>query len=168
MTPHSVRPQPCLDPDCREQHPPAERIALATSLCSARGVKLTKLRRNILELLWEFDSPTGAYELIKALEAGGGRRVGPPTVYRALGFLISQGLVSKIESRNAYRPCNHPERQHDSVFFLCSNCGASTELENPKIEKLISQEAALIGFQPSHRVVEVEGICANCSPVGGS
>ena len=162
MTLASIEPRPCADPNCRGQHAPAERVALAMSLCSARGAQLTELRRQILELLWESGRPTGAYELIEALKQRDSRSVGPPTVYRALEFLMSQGLVAKIESRNAYVPCIHPERQHDCLFFICSNCGASAELEDPRVGRLISENAALLGFRPTRQVVEVEGICARC------
>ena len=162
----SIQPRPCADPNCSGEHAPAERVALAMSLCGARGVQLTELRRRILELLWESGRPTGAYELIEALKLRDSRPVGPPTVYRTLEFLMSQGLVSKIESRNAYVPCAHPERRHDCLFFICSNCGASVELEDQRLEHLISEDAALIGFRPTRRVIEVEGVCATCIAAG--
>ena len=168
MTLVSIEPRPCTDPNCRGQHAPAERVALAASLCSARGVQLTELRRQVLELLWESGRPTGAYELIEALKQRDARPVGPPTVYRALEFLMSQGLVSKIESRNAYVPCAHPERRHDCLFFICSNCGASVELEDQRLECLISEDAALIGFRPTRRVIEVVGVCATCIAAGAA
>ena len=164
----SIQPQPCTDSNCRGQHAPAERVALAESLCGARGARLTTLRRQILELLWESGRPTGAYELIEALKLRDSRPVGPPTVYRALEFLMSQGLASKIESRNAYVPCAHPERRHDCLFFICSNCGASVELEDQRLECLISEDAALIGFRPTRRVIEVEGVCATCIAAGAA
>ena len=162
----AIQPRPCADPNCRGRHAPAERLALAASLCRARGAKLTQLRRRILELLWESGRPTGAYELIEALKVRAARPVGPPTVYRALEFLISQGLVSRIESRNAYVPCVHPERQSDCLFFVCSHCGSSFELEDPRVEGLIAENAALIGFRPKRRVVEVEGACWSCIAAG--
>ena len=166
MAPSSIEPRPCADPNCRGRHAPAERLALAVSLCSARGAKLTKLRRQVLELLWESGRPTGAYELIEAFKLRASRPVAPPTVYRALEFLMSQGLVWKIESRNAYVPCVHPERQNDCLFFICSHCGSSFELEDTRLEGLISENAALIGFRPTRRVVEVEGACSNCLDAG--
>jgi len=168
MTLASIEPRPCADPDCRGQHAPAERIALAMSLCTARGARLTELRRLILELLWRSGRPTGAYDLIEALKQRDSRLVGPPTVYRALDFLMSQGLVAKIESRNAYVPRIHPERRHDCLFFVCINCGASAELEDPRVERRISEDAAHIGFRPTRQVVEVEGICARCIAAGAA
>ena len=164
----SIQPRPCTDSNCRGQHAPAERVELAESLCDERGARLTTLRRQILELLWERGRPTGAYELIEALKLKDSRPVGPPTVYRALEFLMAQGLVSKIESRNAYVPCAHPERPHDCLFFICSDCGASVELEDPRVAQLLVEDAALIGFRPTRRVIEVEGTCANCIAPGAA
>ncbi len=162
MMTQSPEPRPCKDPHCQGRHAPAERLALAMAICAERGAQLTELRRQILELLWESGRPTGAYELIEALRVRAARLIGPPTIYRALEFLMSHGLVSKIESRNAYVPCAHPERQTNSLFFICSECGSSVELEDPRLDRLIAEKAALIGFRPIRRVVEAEGICSSC------
>ena len=166
MTFSSIKPQPCNDPDCHGKHKPAERVALATSLCAERGVRLTEVRRQILKLLWESDHPAGAYELIEALKQSSARPVGPPTVYRALEFLMAQGLVSKIESRNAYVPCAHPERHHNCLFFICGDCGASFELEDPQIEQRLAEDAVNLGFHVTRRVVEVVGTCSRCVAAG--
>lgn len=166
MTLLSVEPRPCTDPACRGRHAPGERVALAAFLCDARGVQLTALRRQILQLLWESGRPMGAYELIEALKRRDSRPVGPPTVYRALAFLMEQALVMKIESRNAYVPCAHPERRHDCLFFICSTCGAATELEDGRIEGLLAEDAAALGYRVMRRVIEVEGTCPRCADAG--
>ena len=163
MTALPTHPRPCIDTNCHGEHEPAERVALAASLCDARGLHFTKLRRQILELLWETDHPMGAYELIDALTLKISRPVGPPTVYRALEFLMSEGFASKIESLNAFVPCVHPERRNDCLFFICNICGASTELEDQRFERLISEKAEQIGFRAARRVIEVEGTCTQCA-----
>ena len=168
MTKPSIRPRPSTDPDCRGRHSPRERVALAVSICEGRGVRMTELRRRILELLWASGRPTGAYELIEAVTRRDSRPVGPPTVYRALEFLMAQGLVSRIESLNAYVPCVHPERDHDCLFFICSRCRASIELEDPRIGGLLAEDAAVLGFVATRRTVEVEGTCAQCTEVGAA
>lgn len=155
--------QSCTDSDQGRQHESAEQVALAIALCNERRVRLTTTRRQLLELLWESDRPTGAYALIEGLKLRNARPVNPPTVYRALDFLMSQGFVSRIESRNAYVPCAHPERHHDGIFFICDNCGASVELEDRRIGQLLAEDASnRLGFRVSQRVVEVEGTCRNC------
>ena len=127
------------------------------------GVAMGKPRdQRVLELLWENRGPTGAYGLMEVLKLRHGQSVGPPTVYRALQFLMDQGIVSKIESRNAYVPCAHPERRHICLFFICASCGASVELEDQRLERLISETATLLEFRAARRVVEVEGTCEHC------
>ena len=101
--------------------------------------------------------------MIDALKRLDSRPVAPPTVYRALEFLVSQGFVSRIESRNAYVPCAHPESRNDCIFFICSDCGTSVELEDQRIERLLAEDAEhRLGFRVTRRVVEVEGTCRHC------
>ncbi len=163
MTKPSNRPRPCTDPDCRGRHSPRERVVMAESICEGRGVQMTALRRRVLELLWASGRPTSAYQLIEAIKLGDSRPVGPPTVYRALHFLMAQGFVSRIESLNAFIPCVHPERDHDCLFFICKGCRASVELEDPRIKGLLAEDAAVLGFVATRRTVEVEGMCAQCA-----
>ena len=168
MTKAPTRPRPCRDPDCRGGHSARERIALAVSICERRGVQMTEWRRRVLELLWASGGPTSAYQLIEAVKLRDSRPVGPPTVYRALHFLMAQGLVSRIETLNAYVPCLHPERDHDCLFFICSGCRTSVELEDPRIGGLLAEDAAVLGFVATRRTVEVEGMCARCAEAGAA
>ena len=168
MTKPPARPRPGSGPDCRGRHSPPERVALAVSICEGRGVQMTEMRRRVLELLWESGRPTGAYELIEAVKRRDSRPVAPPTVYRALNFLMAQGLVSRIESLNAYVPCAHPERDHDCLFFICRGCRTSVELEDSRIGGLLAEDAAGLGFVATRRTVEVEGMCARCAEAGAA
>ncbi len=160
--------QACTDPDCRGHHDASERLALAVRLCRDRGVRLTPARRQVLELLWRAARPLGAYDLIDALSAESGKAVAPPTVYRALGFLIAQGLVTKIESLNSYAACVHPERRHNCLFFLCQACGAVRELDDPRIEALLREGAAKLGYRAERHMVEVTGVCNACGSGGAA
>lgn len=166
MSAPSIERPLCAHTGCPRGHAPREQLALAASLCDARGAHLTALRRQILQLLWENGRPTGAYELIDALKHRDSRPVGPPTVYRALEFLIAQGLVTKIESRNAYVPCAHPERRHNCLFFICRKCGVSAEIEDSRIEHLLAEHAAALGYRATRRVIEVDGTCPSCIAAG--
>ena len=150
------------EPNRLDRRTPAEWGELAASLCRARGAQLTPLRRDVLELLWVNERPMGAYELLDVLEQRNHRSISPPTVYRALEFLISQRLVSKIESRNTYVPCAHPERPHDCLFFICNSCGTSIESEDQHIEDLLADIAGGLGYRATRRVIEVEGTCPRC------
>ncbi|PKA44122.1 transcriptional repressor [Rhizobium sullae] len=134
--------------------------------CHERGLQFTIIRRQVMETLIHAGQPLGAYELMPALERTLGRRLAPPTVYRALEFLRDQHFVSRIESRNAFVPCAHPDHPHACVFFLCDNYGASTELEDSTIEKAVTRDAASLGFRIARHVVELQGTCATCLATG--
>ncbi|NJO55848.1 MAG: transcriptional repressor [Rhodospirillales bacterium] len=119
----------------------------------------------ILELLWEAWPPRRAYELIEALSRRNSRPIAPPTLYRALDFLIRQGLAAKIASRNAYVPRIHPERRQTCVFLLCT-AAVRRELEDPRIERLLGEDATAVGFRISRPVIELEGTCPQCIDAG--
>ena len=134
----------------------------AAEQCRVRGGRLTELRRLIFGILLQRRTPTGAYEIIEILSHLTRKAVAPPTVYRAVDFLIQMGLVARVASRNSFVPCAHPDHEHDCVFFLCRNCGSAEEVEDKRLDALIRNEARGIGFEPLHRVLEVEGICREC------
>lgn len=140
----------------------ASALRFAENACDERGVQFTPIRRAVFETLLQFERPTGAYDLIQALEDKLGRKLAPPTVYRALDFLLEQKFVARIETKNAFIPCAHPDHEHTCVFFICATCGHSAEVENDKVEALFEKDAAALGFRIGKRVIEMQGTCATC------
>jgi len=53
-----------------------------------------------LNPLVRLSKPVGAYEIMDHLAKLKGRTIAPPTVYRALDFLIENGLIHRIERMN--------------------------------------------------------------------
>jgi len=116
----------------------------------------------VLGALLSSHAPLGAYELIDRLAARGGRPA-PITVYRALDFLREQGLVHRIESRNAFIACVHNHADSDPVVFLiCEKCGAVGEAASAKVAETIRSASRAAGFTPKTPVIEISGICAHC------
>ena len=138
----STQPEPSADPNCQGQHAPAARMAVAASLCASHGEQIAELRRQILKILLEADRPIGAYELIDTLSSNISRRVAPPTEYRALEFPISQRLVAKFESWNAYISFAQPECDQNFLFFICNTCGKSFEWEGQRLDRFIVKYAS--------------------------
>lgn len=136
-------------------------LASAERVCTASGEKLTALRRRVLELVWDSHRPVGAYALLDRLR-GDGRSAAPPTVYRALEFLVDQGLVHRVESLNAYVGCAHPGERHATQFLICKDCGTAVELDDGAVVEAIDRGAARIGFTVAARTVEATGTCADC------
>jgi len=144
----------------------ADALDAAERVCAGRGAQLTDLRRRVLELVWQSHQPVGAYQLLAALGRDG-HQPAPPTIYRALDFLQAQGLVHRIESRNAFVGCPHPETSHTGQLMICEACGTVTELLDPAIGDAVRRGAHAAGFRPERITLEVEGICARCSTQAG-
>ena len=135
----------------------------AAELCAGLGARLTRLRRRVLELVWQGHAAVKAYDLLAELDRKGGAAK-PPTVYRALDFLRAHGLVHRLESLNAYIGCPQPEAPHEGQFLICNSCGNVSEFEAPAIQTAIEVQAADCGFAVAQRTVEVRGVCRGCRP----
>ncbi len=134
----------------------------AETLCRERGVRLTEQRKAVLQLLCVSEKPLSAYDLLERMR-GVVRNPAPPTVYRALHFLLDQGLVHKLESLNAYVGCAHPDHPHASQFLICDDCGEVAEVEDPSVARSLKAAGNEIGFRTRRPVVELLGTCAQCS-----
>jgi Fur family zinc uptake transcriptional regulator len=140
----------------------------AAATCQRQGAQLTELRRQVLRLVLESPQPVGAYALLDRLQQAR-RGAAPPTVYRALDFLLAQGLIHKVERLNAFIGCDeaghghaHGE-DHPHQFLICKGCGATAEICDPGVAAAVARAAAEAGFTPQRSTIEVEGSCARCA-----
>ena len=139
------------------------------ALCQTRGVHLTPLRRDVLRLVLEAGAPIRAYALLDQLKASRAKAA-PPTVYRALDFLLEQGLIHRLERLNAFMGCaealkghgnDHPH-DHPHQFLICRGCGVTREISDHDVANAITAAAAKAGFSAARATVEVEGLCGKC------
>lgn len=138
----------------------------AAAHCAARGAQLTPLRRLVLRLVLEAEHPVGAYVLLDRLKAERGGAA-PPTVYRALDFLLEQGLIHKLERRNAFLACTEAleasgGHAHPHQFLICRRCGTTAEVADHAAEAALRAAAARGGFRVERMTVELEGLCGSC------
>lgn len=136
-------------------------VEAAIESCGRRGLNLTPIRRSVLEVVAESSVPVSAYAIIHRLS--GTKLIAPPTVYRALEFLIDAGLVRHLALRKAYVRCELQPGTQVSAVLLCNACGAVSEAISPEMTETIGRLAAAAGFVPGEGVVEIEGHCAICS-----
>lgn len=135
----------------------------AQQLCRQRGARLTPVRSRVLELIWQSHQPLGAYQLLNQLAAEGFNSA-PPTVYRALDFLLEQGLVHRIASLNAFIGCHCPGERHHGYFLICRQCGAAQELDASQLSQVLRDKAQTQGFIIEEEIVELTGLCPLCQP----
>ncbi len=134
----------------------------ADAICARRDARLTDLRRQVLGLVLEARAPVGAYDLLESLR---GRRRGaaPPTVYRALDFLMAQGLIHRVERLSAFVGCvAGDDHAHAAQFLICRDCGGVTELEDHGVTDALAEAAARAGFSIAGATIEAEGRCSGC------
>src|ERR1700752_700032 len=140
----------------------SDAMAIAQARCAQRGQRLTPIRRKVLSALLGSHKPLGAYEIIDRL-APKGPRPAPITAYRALEFLRENGLVHRIESRNAFIACVHNHTASALVVFLiCERCGAVGEASSPEVTATLAVAARAADFTPKSPVIEISGICTHC------
>lgn len=140
----------------------ATALDAAEARCAERGARLTPLRRRVLEIVWRGHAPVGAYDVLDRLRESGAGSAAPPTVYRALDFLMEHGLVHRIESLNAFIGCNHPDEAHSGQFLICRDCGLVAELDDAEIADVLTSKARALGFAEERATVELRGLCPDC------
>jgi Fur family zinc uptake transcriptional regulator len=142
-------------------------IRTAEHLCTERGARFTPIRRKVLELIWESHRAVKAYDLLDRIRPVE-HAAKPATVYRALDFLIEQGLIHRVESLNAFIGCNCSERQHELLLLICKRCQEVEERPALEVMKAVAKEIQQAGFIVHRKAIEVQGICARCSRIGST
>lgn len=140
----------------------ANALHRAETVCADHGLRLTPLRRRVLELVWHNHKPTKAYDLLDAIRAEH-PGAAPPTVYRALDFLLDAGLVHRIESLNAFVGCDDGHGHSRPKFLICRSCERVAEIPGARLDGAIAREAEAAGFAVDGGVVEIRGLCRRCA-----
>ena len=151
----------------REAASPEAALVMAEEYCRERGEKLTPIRRKVLELLLTSGRATKAYSLLddmRQIHPGSA----PPTVYRALDFLLSAGLVHRIESINAFTVCHDLTQCQHGILVVCQQCGNVTELHQPKLRQALVAQIEDAGYRLASEEIELKGLCSACQAAEAS
>ncbi|WP_157617619.1 zinc uptake transcriptional repressor Zur [Vibrio mexicanus] len=131
-------------------------------ICTARGVRLTPQRKGVFKLISSSKKASSAYELLEQLQKSE-PQAKPPTVYRALDFLMEQGFIHRVESTNSYISCcSCNAHKHYSHLLICDKCSDVIELQDDSLVALLSKNAQEHGFSITNHVIESHGICQSC------
>ncbi|KAA0889477.1 Fur family transcriptional regulator [Pusillimonas sp. ANT_WB101] len=139
----------------------AAQLSTAESLCAQRGKRLTPIRRKVLEILLTEHRSVKAYELldlIRDVQPG----AAPPTVYRALDFLVEEGLVHRLDAINAWAACMDAAGEPHDLLVVCTQCGAVAELSDPALTRILEERVAEAGFSLSEHETELRALCGKC------
>jgi Fur family transcriptional regulator, zinc uptake regulator len=136
-------------------------VQTADKLCTERGVQLTPIRLKVLELIWESHRAVKAYDLLDQMKPLQ-QSAKPATVYRALDFLLEQGLIHRIESLNAFIGCNCSERQHELLLLICVQCQEVEERPGLMVMEALEREIEQANFTVHSKALEIQGVCYHC------
>lgn len=142
-------------------------LASAEQQCREQGVRMTPQRKQVMDLLLQQQGPQSAYQLLDQFKARYQSNAQPPTIYRALDFLVQQGLAHRLSSTNQYLACDHITCHHGhkgTVFLLCDDCGGVQETPMAgaavsELEHTLDDLGFVIQQEP---LLEVHGRCARC------
>ncbi|AHV91703.1 Fur family transcriptional regulator [Bordetella holmesii] len=138
-----------------------EQLRLAESLCAERGRRLTPIRRKVLELLLTHGRSLKAYELLDAMRAVH-PGAAPPTVYRALDFLMDEGLIHRLDAVNAWTACHDAAGAPHDLLVVCTGCGAVAEVSDPAMSRQLAERVAQTGFALATHETEIRALCPQC------
>lgn len=142
-------------------HCAGDSLARAEALMAERGARLTPVRKRVLEILLEAHKALGAYDVLQRLAAEGyGNQ--PPVAYRALDFLVEQGLAHRIQRLNAFTACMHAGEAHAPAFLICDRCATVAEAPVAPVRAALETTAADLGFAIERVSIEATGLCPAC------
>jgi Fur family transcriptional regulator, zinc uptake regulator len=137
----------------------------AEAHCRSAGVRFTPVRHRVLAILLSDHHALGAYDILEIL-ATEGLGAQPPVAYRALDFLVRNGLAHRIERLNAYAACAHLGRAHAPAFLICRGCRLVAEADTGPLRAPLDAAARAAGFTIERIAVEAEGLCPACADAG--
>ncbi|WP_425438717.1 transcriptional repressor [Roseinatronobacter thiooxidans] len=136
-------------------------LDLAEARAKDRNVRLTPVRRRTLEILLQAHGALGAYDVLERL-AVEGFGTQPPVAYRALNFLVENGMAHRIRRLNAFTACAHPAEDHRAAFLICEACDSVTEAAAGGVNAALNAAADAVGFALDRATIEAVGLCRAC------
>ncbi|APA89946.2 transcriptional repressor (plasmid) [Paraburkholderia sprentiae WSM5005] len=123
--------------------------------------RFTPLRRRVLGLLVARGGSATAYQLLEDLNRQS-PHAGPPTIYRALQFLIREGLVRHVSTTSTFRLTEENQGQHE-IFAVCMHCHSVRPLHNIELQQALLDTALTAHFEVQGQQTEIKGICEDCN-----
>lgn len=136
-------------------------VEKAEKFCASKGAKLTEIRRQVLELALRYPDVIKAYDVLADLQRIRSNAA-PPTVYRALDFLVEMGILHRTESLNGFVFCPHFADEHSAVILNCRACGHTQECDAEDALKGLQDFCKAQGFELGSEALVLSGHCQAC------
>lgn len=132
---------------------PAGGLEAAIGRCRDLGMRLSRQRRMVLELLWDVKDHLSARDIFEKLNARG-RNIGHTSVYQNLEALQSAGVIECLD-RASGRLYGYRSDPHSHL--TCLNTGAIQDLDVELPSELLRQIEAHTGFAIESYTLHLSG-----------
>lgn len=139
------------------QHDVTAIVERARSMAKQSGRRFTTIREHVYVSLLRAERPMKAYDIIDTLDGVGAQK--PPTVYRALEWLIEMGLVRRIATVSKFVAAPLDSSPHSIAYLLCRRCGQAEVIDIGAAGQSLRATAKAKGFQEDETVIELMGLC---------
>ena len=115
----------------------------------------------VLNIIKQSSQPLTAYAILELCKKK--KKVQAMTIYRALNYLMEQGVIHKSNQHKTFLLCNHSHnKEHNPSIAICKKCGDTEELKSDFFNNFL-QKYNLKKFNFKKFELEVSTICSNCN-----
>lgn len=125
------------------------------------GYKVTRPRREVLEVLLRARRPLSPYDIQRRLKKQG-KRLNHVTIYRTLDLFCSLNLAHKLLSTGGFVKCTLGDKEGCHRFMVCQRCGATREFADRELCSQESKSTGNLGFHAECHLSESSGLCSHC------
>ena len=117
---------------------------------------------DVLRVLNGCQTPMTAYQILERLQTDE-PGIAPPTVYRTLSALTTQGRAHRLESLKAFVPCRCDHAESVPVLAICETCGQVEEHDGSELLHRLTSLTQTSNFHADRHIVEIHGHCGDCA-----
>ena len=133
---------------------------------AARGLRLTRQRRAVLEAV---AATNGAISPLQLYEAARAQcpDLGLTTVYRTLELLSEVGALRRVHGADRCEAFVPAQAAHGHVV-VCTVCGTATEFTDCDMSPVLEAAARETGYEINEHFLQLGGLCAACGRSGAA
>lgn len=129
-----------------------------------QGLKVTKPRLKILETIFSREKfHFQADDLLAIVNERSKTKVSRATVYRTLELLEGCGLLRRDRYKDQVSIYERVLGDEHHDHLVCTECGRIVEFHSPQLEQMKAKVAKAHKFTPSSHVLQIFGVCEQCS-----
>jgi Fur family ferric uptake transcriptional regulator len=136
-------------------------LAILDKYISSQGLRMTRQRRLIVEVLLATDGHLNIDELYQEVRQRDDN-VGYATIYRTLKLLTECGLATSSHFGDGPVRFESAVNRSHHDHLICTACEKIIEFENEEIERMQEKVCKALNFQMTDHKMEIYGLCQAC------